>query len=159
MKKHKEEYMASRLAREALEDVKCPKQIRYEEIRPYFAERDTYRTEEDLNEVVLGVAVFTEYLKTRQAYRFHPLLASELNAATELDFRMQDLHLPYDTFYMDIEESHMTVDDKEIVGVYIHNNPKDQVLAMIALVRVNPVQIVFMKASMITPKERPWKIP
>ena len=58
MKKHKEEYMASRLAREALEDVKCPKQIRYEEIRPYFAERDTYRTEEDLNEVVLGVAVF-----------------------------------------------------------------------------------------------------
>ena len=148
MKKHKEEYMASRLAREALEDVKWPKQIRYEEIRPYFTKRDTYRTEEDLNEVVLGVAVFTEYLKTRQAYRFHPLLASELNAATELDFRMQDLHLPYDTFYMDIEESHMTVDDKEIVGVYIHNNPKDQVLAMIALVRVNPVQIVFMKASM-----------
>lgn len=50
MKKHKEEYMASRLAREALEDVKCPKQIRYEEIRPYFTKRDTYRTEEDLND-------------------------------------------------------------------------------------------------------------
>lgn len=110
MKKNKEEYMASRLAREALEDVKCPKQIRYDEIRPYFTKRDAYRTEEDLNELILGVAVFTEYLKTRQAYRFHPVLASELNAATELDFRMQDLHLPYDTFYMDIEESHMMVE-------------------------------------------------
>lgn len=148
MKKNKEEYMASRLAREALEDVKCPKQIRYEEIRPYFTKRDAYRTKEDLNELILGVAVFTEYLKTRQAYRFHPVLASELNAATELNFRMQDLHLPYDTFYMDIEESHMMVDGKEIVGVYIHNNPKDQVIALIALVRVNPVQVVFMKASM-----------
>ena len=42
----------------------------------------------------------------------------------------------------------MMVDGKEIVGVYIHNNPKDQVIALIALVRVNPVQVVFMKASM-----------
>lgn len=144
----KEEYLASRLAREALEDVKCPKQIRYEEIRPYFTKRDAYRTPEDLNEVVLGVAVFTEYLKTRQAYRFHPVLASELNAATELNFRMQDLHLPYDTFYMDIAESHIQVNGKEIMGAYIHNNPTDQVLAMIALVRINPEQVIFMKASM-----------
>ena len=30
-KKKKEEYIASRLAREALEDVNCPKQIAYEE--------------------------------------------------------------------------------------------------------------------------------
>lgn len=87
-KKKKEEYIASRLAREALEDVNCPKQIAYEDIRSHFTKRDPYRTKEDLEEVILGVAVFSEYLKTRQAYRFHPVLAAELNASTELNFRM-----------------------------------------------------------------------
>ena len=60
--KKKEEYIASRLAREALEDVNCPKQIAYEDIRPHFTKRGPYRTKEDLEEVILGVAVFSEYV-------------------------------------------------------------------------------------------------
>ena len=50
--KKKEEYIASRLAREALEDVNYPKQIAYEDIRPHFTKRGPYRTKEDLEEVI-----------------------------------------------------------------------------------------------------------
>lgn len=147
-KKKKEEYIASRLAREALEDVNCPKQIAYEDIRPHFTKRDPYRTKEDLEEVILGVAVFSEYLKTRQAYRFHPVLAAELNASTELNFRMQDLHLPCNAFYMDISECGMSVDGKAIIGVYALNSIVEQMFAIVALVKISHDKIIFMKASM-----------
>lgn len=148
MAKQKEEYIASRLARETLEDIRCPKQISYDEIRPYFTKRDTFRSEEELEEVILGVAVFSEYLKTRQAYKFHPVLAAELNASTELNFRMQDLHLPYQAFYMDISECNMTVDGKEIMGVYILDSQEEQMLALVAIVKIDKDKVIFMKASM-----------
>ena len=145
--KRKEEYLASRLAREALEDIKFPKNLEYDEIRPYLTQRDSYRSESDLNDAILGCAVFSEYLKIRQAYRFHPVLAKELSESTNLNFGIQDLHLPYNTFYMDLSECGIWVDEKGIVGVYVHIHPENHMLAFVALVRINPKQVVFMKAS------------
>lgn len=148
MSKKKEEYYASRIARESLEDIKFPKQLSFEEIRPYFTKNGDYHSEEELDEIILGTAVFSEYLKSRQIYRFHPVLAEELYHSTELTFRIQDLNLPYHSFFMDISESKITVDGKEVQGVYVLNDIKDHELAIVALVKINAYQVVFMRGAM-----------
>lgn len=146
--KQQNEYIAAKIAADCLSDMHLPASIKDTDIRAFITQNRPNYNEQDINECVMGCVVFKNYLKTRQAYLFHPLLVHELTQTTNLNFYMTDLHLPYNTLYIDLASAHIRVDNREIQGVYIHNIPEEKSCAIIALVKINQEQVILMYAAM-----------
>lgn len=150
MKHNQQEYIAVKIAQDCLDDLKMSASIDFKDIPDHIMKikPDLDIQSPMMNEYLIGCNTFVGYLKTRQAFKFHPVLVHELTSQTSFDFTMNDLHLPYNDMYFDIQSSHLIVDNKEIVGVYVHNSKDTSQLAIIALVKINNDQVVLLHACL-----------
>ena len=148
--KRKEEYIAAKIANDCLDDMKMSASTPIDEIPDRILKlHPEYDIQsEAMINTITGCVVFIGYLKTRQAFKLHPVLVHELIAQTDLAFAVQNLHLPYNDMYFDIASSHISIDNKEIVGVYVHNELSTQQLAFIALVKVGKNDVILMHTCM-----------
>lgn len=129
------EYIASAIARFHLSEMGIDKKMSPEEIEESIQARGKSITGfSDINSEVIVAMAFAGYLNSRQAYKFSKGLIMDLEASDKMGFRFNDLHLPFDSMFLDFEGHGIVVDGKDASGAFIRNiEPSD--LAYVFLLR------------------------
>lgn len=78
-----------------------------------------YPDEDLMYEVVSGIAL-SGYMEYRQVYVFSGSLIKELEESS-LDFRIRDLHMPFESFFIDLKNYTGTLGGKKVLGAFIRN--------------------------------------
>ena len=113
----KDEYFASMYARTVLKEMGLRIGMRPDQIKEKLTGR--YPDEELMYEVVAGI-VLSGYLEYRQVYLFSSNLIEELEGSS-LDFCIRDLHMPFESFFIDLKNYTGTLGGKKLIGVFIRN--------------------------------------
>lgn len=113
----KDEYFASMYARTVLKEMGLRIGMRPDQIKEKLTGR--YLDEDLMYEVVAGI-VLSGYLEYRQVYLFSSNLIEELEGSS-LDFCIRDLHMPFESFFIDLKNYTGTLGGKKLIGVFIRN--------------------------------------
>ena len=121
----KDEYIASMYARTVLKEMGLRIGMRPDQIKEKLTGR--YPDEDLMYEVVSGIAL-SGYMEYRQVYVFSGSLIKELEESS-LDFRIRDLHMPFESFFIDLKNYTGTLGGKKVLGAFIRNigNPEKNI--------------------------------
>lgn len=140
-----QEYLASAFARSFLQDMKLRPGMDPYDIKERIS--DTYSESDQMELLILGT-VFSGYMASKQAYLFSKTLIEDLKDS-ELNFHITDLHLPFESFFLDLRNYEKTLDQKRVLGCYIRNlGEPEHCICYAGLVQNENGGIQIMKGSL-----------